>query len=96
MKKFMFLSIGFEPPTPEIAAAWQAWFASLSGRLVDGGNPFGRGREITHSGTADLPLGPEAITGYCIINAKDLDEATQIAETCPIITAIRIYQADSM
>lgn len=96
MKKFMFLSIGFKPPTPEIAAAWQKWFASLSDRLVDGGNPFGRGREITHHGTEELPLDLDAITGYCIIRATDLDEATAIAQSCPIITGIRVYEASSM
>ncbi|MCB0032616.1 MAG: hypothetical protein KDE51_01240 [Anaerolineales bacterium] len=96
MKKFMLLSVGFKQPTPEIAMAWQTWFETLSGRLVDGGSPFGRGREITHNGTKELPLGLDSITGYCIINAQDMAEATKIAESCPIITAIRVYEAASM
>ena len=31
-----------------------------------------------------------------IINAENMDEAEQIARTCPIITSMRIYEAMSM
>ncbi len=59
--------------------------------MVDSGNPFGAGREITHTGTKELPLGAESVTGYMIINADSLDEAEEIAKTCTIITSIRVY-----
>lgn len=96
MKKFMFLSVGFEPPTPEIAAAWQKWFEMLADHLVDGGSPFGVAREITHDGIRELPLGRDSITGYCLINAENMDEAVALAQECPIITGIRVYEAASM
>lgn len=96
MKKFVFLYFGFEPLTQEIKDAWNSWFASIGDRLVDSGNPFGAGREITHNGSKDLSLDNEAITGYSIINAESIDEAEEIAKGCPIITSIRVYEAMSM
>ena len=96
MKKFIFLSVGFVPPTPEIMEAWGKWFGSLADKTVDGGNHFGAGIEITRDGTKELPLGLDSITGYTIINAENMDEAEKIAKTCPIITGIRVYEAMSM
>lgn len=96
MKKFIFLYYGYEPLTQEIKDAWSDWFASIGDRLVDGGNPFGPGREITHNGTQELSLDKGSITGYSIINAESIDEAEEIAKGCPIITGIRVYEAMSM
>ena len=96
MKKFVFLTYGYETPTQEIMDAWHNWFASIRDKLVDGGNPFGPGIEITHTGTKELPHDLGAITGYTIINADNIDEAVQIAKDCPIITSIRVYEAMSM
>jgi hypothetical protein len=90
------LKKGFETPTPEIHEAWGNWFASIADKIVDSGNPFGAAREITQAGSKELPLGLDSITGYSIINAENLDEAEEIAKTCPIITGIRVYEAMSM
>lgn len=95
MKKFMLLHYGFETPTPQIMEAWHAWFASIADRQVDQGG-FSAGREISKSGTRDLPWGRESITGYNIIEAEDLDAAVQIAESNPCISSIRIYEIRSM
>ena len=96
MKKFLFLYYGYETPTKEIGAAWGKWFESVGDKFVDSGTPFGYGREVTHDGTNELPLQPDSLTGYSIINAEDMDEAETIARTCPMITSIKIYEADSM
>lgn len=96
VRKFVLLTHGFEPPTPEIMEAWGNWFASIGDKMVDSGGPSGGGREITRDGTTNLALDLEAFTGYLIINAADLDEATAIAETCPIVTSIRVYETRSM
>ncbi len=96
MKKFVLLAYGYEPPTPEIMDAWNNWFEVIGDKLVDGGNPFGPGKEITHNGTKDLPHDLTAITGYLIINAESMDEALKIARGCPIITSVRVYEAMSM
>ena len=92
MKKYMFLSIGFEKPTPEIMGAWEAWFKSVADRIVEQGGLWGGAREITAGGTSDLPLGPDSITGYMIFNAETLDEATKLAEACPIVKSNRVYE----
>lgn len=96
MKKFVFLTYGYETPTQEVQKAWGKWFASIADKLVDGGSPLGNGREISSAGTKELPLGKESLTGYCIINADSLEEAERIAKECPIITSIRIYEAGAM
>ena len=95
MKKFVFLYVGLEPPTQEIKDAWLNWFASIADSLVDSGNPFGSGREITRTGTRELALDKGAITGYSIINADSMDEAEKIAQGCPSITGVQIYEASA-
>ena len=92
----MLLAYGYEKPTKEIMDAWNKWFASIADKIVDGGNPFGPGREITPTGTKKLPQDKNAITGYLIINADNVDEAEKIAKNCPIITGVRVYEAMSM
>ena len=96
MKKFVLLHYGFEPPTKEIMDAWNNWFSSIEDRLVEPGTGFGAAREISSSGTRELPFDNEAITGYNVITAEDIDEAEQIAKTCPFITGIRVYEIRSM
>lgn len=82
MKKFMLLSYGFEKPTREIMGAWGKWFESIADKMADGGH-FRGAREISKSGTRELPMGMESITGYTIINAESLDVAEKIARDNP-------------
>ena len=96
MKKFVFFCYGFETPTQEIMEAWGKWFASIGDKMVDPGSPLGPGREISRSGTKELPLGKESLTGYLVINADSIDEAEKIAQNCPMITSVRVYEAMSM
>lgn len=91
MKRFMLLHIGFEQPTQDIMRAWQAWFASVAACTVEQGG-CKAGREITKNGVRDLAWGADAITGYNVIEAQSLEAAEKIAATCPIITAIRVYE----
>lgn len=91
MKKFMFLHFGFEKPTSEIMNAWKAWFESISDKQVEQGG-FSRGREISHNGTRDLPWDKEAITGYNIIEAENLETAEKLARSNPYIASIRVYE----
>lgn len=92
MKKFMLLHYGFEKPTPEIMAAWGKWFESVADKMADMGGHFSAAREISHTGTQDLPLGMESITGYSIIKAETLEEAETIAQSNPFIASIRVYE----
>lgn len=95
MKKFVLLHVGFKTPTPEIMEAWGKWFESIGDKTVDNVG-LGAAREITRDGSKELPLGLDSITGYSIINAEDIDEAEKIAQTCPFITGIRVYEVRSM
>ncbi len=95
VKKFMYLHFGFEKPTPEIMKAWMAWFESIADKQVDQGG-FTGGREISKSGTRDLPWDMESITGYNIIEAESLDAAEKLAQSNPFIASIRIYEVRSM
>jgi hypothetical protein len=91
----MLLHYGFETPTPEIMGAWEKWFESIADKQVGQGG-FSGGREISKSGTKDLPWGMESITGYNIIEAEDLDAAVKIAEDNPYIASIRVYEIREM
>ncbi len=70
---------------------WGEWFESIAHKMVDGGR-FPRGREISHSGTKDLPMAKDSITGYTVVKAEDLDEAEKLAQGCPIIASTRVYE----
>jgi hypothetical protein len=59
------------------------------------GGHFSSGREISKSGTKDLPLGLESITGFTIVSADSLDDAEKIARGNPYISSIRIYEVMS-
>jgi hypothetical protein len=91
MKKFVFLHFGFEKPTPEIMEAWGDWFETISDNMVDQGG-FSSGREISKSGTRDLPWDMESITSYNIIEAESLEAAEKLAQSNPFIASIRIYE----
>ena len=88
----MLLHYGFEKPTPEVMAAWGKWFESVADRSVEHGGFHGGAREVSRQGARDLPMGPESITGYSIIQVEDLDDAERIARENPFIAAIRVYE----
>lgn len=58
-------------------AAWMSWFAELGSAIVDPGAQVG--------GTSVLGAGQSStvVTGYTIIQAKDLDGAVALAKGCP-------------
>jgi len=88
----MLLQFGFGKPTQGIMAAWGKWFESIAEETAEHGGFHTGGREISPEGTADLPMGPDSITDYSIINASSLDEAEKIAQGNPFIASIRIYE----
>jgi len=91
MKDYMILHYGFERPTPEEMDRWHKWFESIADKQVDRGH-FPGGRELSHSGTRNLPFAKDSITGYTVIKAEDLDEAEAIAQKCPIVASTRVYE----
>jgi len=94
MKKFVLLTIGFTPPTLEIMDSWMQWFKSIEDKIVD---QIGlrNGKEVTKNGITELPMDKDAITGYLVINAENIDEAIKIAQSCPMITSTKVYEVMS-
>jgi hypothetical protein len=92
MKRFMLLHVGFEQPSAEIMAAWGRWFDSIADHSVENGGFHRGGKEISASGTRDLPLAPDSITGYSIIRAESLEDAEKLASRNPFISSIRVYE----
>ena len=98
MKKFVLLYTGTrdQAPTEESTAAWMEWFGSMGDKLVDPGNPFGEGREVSEGSATDLSRSASGVTGYTLINAQDIDEAEKIALSHPSVESILVYEAMPM
>ena len=94
MKKFVLITIGFTQPTPKIMQAWMQWFKSIEDKIVDQIG-FSSGKEVKKNGIIELPMDKDAITGYLVINAENTDEAIKIAQSCPMITSTKVYEARS-
>jgi len=93
MKKFVSLMIGFTQPTPEIMKSWRPWFKSIEYRIVD---QIGLNNgKVTKNGIAELPMDRDAITGYLVINAENINKAIKIAQSCPMITSTKVYEVMS-
>jgi hypothetical protein len=92
MKKFVLIMIGFTKPTPEIMESWMQWFKSIEDKIVDQIG-LGNGKEVTKNSITELPMDKDAITGYLVINAENIDEAIKIAQSCPMITSTKVYEA---
>jgi hypothetical protein len=69
---------------------WMAWRQKVisDGHFVDGNrlNPGGKLLSGKNKSVTDGPYteGKEIVGGYFLINAKDFDEAIEIAKGCPI------------
>ncbi len=105
MKKFVFVYQGKDMSAykPEEMKAsmdrWMKWFATFQDNMIDGGSPFApEGKSITATGSETISKGA---TGYTILNAKDMDEAINIAKTCPALEedsegGVQVYEAMPM
>ncbi|GAA3644562.1 hypothetical protein GCM10022200_30840 [Microbacterium awajiense] len=96
MSTYLFLYKGYTTPTPEIGAAWSAWFADHGHRMVDSGNPMSQGAEVTRDAVETIAPGLESFTGYSILTAESMDEAVEIAKTNPMITSVVVYELAKM
>lgn len=76
--------------------AWGQWFGKLGNKLIDGGNPFASGGQAVHRGGV-MPVSDKPVTGYSIITASSMDEATELAKSCPLVGskdgAVCVYEA---
>ena len=73
-------------------AKWRAWFKDLGdkGYLKNIGQPLERVGKVVAGMNKTITDGPysetkDVIGGFSIVQAKDLDQAAQLASGCPII-----------
>ena len=92
MKKFVFLYYGNGDGNPDAMEAWGAWFASIGGNLIDPGNPFAEGRDVSRGASAEL-RDSLPITGYSIVSAESFEAAEKLLDGMPAIDGVRIYEA---
>ena len=86
-------------PMEEVSKAWMGWFQELGDKIVDAGNPFNSGgMAVEKSGVSEIENFPA--TGYSIVKANSMEEAVDMAQTCPLVSldgaAIRVYEAHPM
>ncbi|PHQ88864.1 MAG: hypothetical protein COB42_07985 [Sulfurimonas sp.] len=100
MKKFVFIYEGTNKESdcdisPEIMKKWETWFSSFGDKIVDPGNPFCQGKKVSPDGISNITSEVNATSGYTIINANDIDEASKIAQGCPS-GAVNVFEAMPM
>jgi len=104
MPKFIFAYHGGKTPASPAEGkkamdAWMAWFGKLGPAVVDGGNPCGPSQTVSAKGvTANGGANP--ISGYSLIEAKDMAAALKIAKGCPMVVdatgSVEVAEAMSM
>jgi hypothetical protein len=89
MSKFLLVYHGGGMPESaeeqaKMMAAWGAWFGQLGSAVLDGGNPTGASVTVSAGGTSDGG-GANPASGYSLIEASSLEDATEKAKGCPIV-----------
>jgi len=100
MAEFTFLYHGAAgaAPSPEerqkTMEKWMGWFKEMGakGLVKDAGHPLESNGKIVRGKPVSVSDGPFAETkdiigGYTLIEARDLDQAAEIAKGCPILEA---------
>jgi hypothetical protein len=103
MAKFVYLYTGGGmAETPEAQEqtlqVWGAWFGALGDAVLEIGNPFGAAASIAADGAVSTGSTAGA-TGYSVIRADSLDEATTKAKDCPVLAsggAVEVLEAIEM
>ena len=79
----------------KVMEQWMNWFGELGQSVVDGGAPFGGSASIDSNGKSSKTNG-SGLTGYSIIEAKTLTDATKKAKGCPVLDSggtVEVYEA---
>ncbi|MDH3388872.1 MAG: YciI family protein [Gammaproteobacteria bacterium] len=92
MPKFIFAYHGGKMPETEeegarVMAEWMAWFENMGTAVVDGGNPVGPSSTLHSDGSVSCDGGPNPLSGYSLVNAESIEQATELARGCPILKA---------
>jgi hypothetical protein len=83
-----------EEERARVMKAWEEWFGKLGPAMVDGGNPFGPSASVGSDG--NIKEGASSgLTGYSILKADSLPQASQLAKGCPVLSSggsIEVYE----
>jgi hypothetical protein len=96
MGKYVFLYFGGNAENSGSAEDWGAWFGQLGTTLMDGGNQFATGAQaVSKDGVMAIDKMPA--TGYSIVEAESMADATNMASGCPLMKsgdgAVCVYEA---
>ena len=102
MAKFVYAYVGGQSAaTPQEQEAqmqkWTAWMGELGSFFTDAGNPFAASATVTSGGSTEG--GASRISGYSIVEADSLTEATAKAGGCPVLESggsVEVYEAIEM
>ena len=92
MTKFLLVYHGGGMPESEeegarVMAAWGEWMTSVGQALADGGNPVSQAKTVATDGSISVGGGANPVTGYSVLEAEDLDQATALTKGCPIFAS---------
>ena len=89
---------GKQMPNPQDRAAhmakWKAWVDGLGSAMVNPGTPLGQGKLVSSDCVSER--GPNALTGFSIVLADNMDAALEIAQCCPFLEIGTIEVAEAM
>ena len=99
MAEFLYLYRGGESPKSpaegqEVMQLWMAWMKDLGakGHLKAMGSPLEKTGKVVSGKSKVVSDGPfaeakDVIGGYTLVEAKDINEATEVSKGCPIFQA---------
>ncbi len=92
MENYLFAYHGGQQPEGQekleaVFKVWENWLTDLDTSVVDAGNPIGPNFTVNSNGTITDDGGSNPISGYGIFKALSSEEAAEIAQKCPILTA---------
>lgn len=75
----------------QVMTQWMEWLSGIAaqGKMADNGNRLGKeGRVVKASAVTDGPFTEikEIVGGYIVVKALNIEEASDIAAKCPILT----------
>lgn len=80
----------------KVNQAWGAWFGKLGKAVVDAGNPFSdKVKSVASDGRVKEGASGERASGYSIVEASSVDQAAELAKSCPVLTSggkITVYE----
>ncbi len=71
-----------KPEMDAIMAKWGAWMQSLGKAIINPGAPVGGSQTVSPKGVADNG-GDNPLSGFTIIEAANMQAATDMAKGCP-------------